>query len=63
MNQNERCGWLIRGLLEEQGLESQIDIPLDLLSRNRLLRTLMNVRPPKPADPKWLQIQYGYYKE
>ncbi|MSA71924.1 protein-ADP-ribose hydrolase [Holdemania massiliensis] len=63
MNQNERCGWLIRGLLQEQGLESQIDIPLDLLSRKRLLRTLMNVRPPKPADPKWLQIQDGYYQE
>lgn len=63
MNQNERCGWLIRGLLEEQGLENQIDMPTDLLSGKRLLRALMNVRPPKPADPKWLEIQDAYYQE
>lgn len=63
MNQNERCGWLIRGLLEEQGLENQIDMPTDLLSRKQLLRALMNVRPPKPVDSKWLEIQDAYYQE
>ena len=60
MNQQERCVWLIRQLLREQRWEDQIEIPDQFPQCQRLLRGLMNVRPPWPADPEWLRIQADY---
>ena len=60
MNQQERCVWLIRQLLREQRWEDQIEIPDQFPQCQRLLRGLMNVRPPWPADPEWLRIQDDY---
>ena len=60
MNQEERCVWLIRQLLREQRWEDQIEIPDQVPQCQRLLRGLMNVRPPWPADPEWLRIQDDY---
>ena len=49
MNQQERCLWLIRALLEE--MPQYRDTPIPALSEHRwrLLRCLMNLRPPIPA--------------
>ncbi len=60
MNQEERCVWLIRQLLREQRWEDQIEIPDQFPQCQRLLRGLMNVRPPWPADPEWLRMQDDY---
>ena len=60
MNQQERCVWLIRQLLREQRWEDQIEIPDQFPQCQRLLRGLMNVRPPWPADPEWLRTQDDY---
>ena len=63
MNQQERCLWLIRALLEE--MPQYRDTPIPALSEHRwrLLRSLMNVRPPMPATEVFLQIQDEYLKQ
>ena len=63
MNQQERCLWLIRALLEE--MPQYRDTPIPALSEHRwrLLRSLMNVRPPMPATEEFLQIQDEYLKQ
>ena len=63
MNQQDRCLWLIRALLEE--MPQYRDTPIPALSEHRwrLLRSLMNVRPPMPATEEFLQIQDEYLKQ
>ena len=63
MNQQERCLWLIRALLEE--MPQYRDTPIPALSEHRwrLLRSLMNVRPPMPATEEFLQIQDDYLRQ
>ena len=63
MTQKERRVFLINYLKNEEESFKGIVIPHDTEAQKHLLRALMNVRPPKPADPKWLQIQDGYYQE
>ena len=49
MNQPERCAWLIEKLLAEKPSEyAGVKIPAAPEERKRLLRALMNVRPPAP---------------
>ena len=63
MNQQERCLWLIRALLEE--MPQYRDTPIPALSEHRwrLLRSLMNVRPPMPATEEFFQIQDDYLRQ
>lgn len=53
--------WLIRALLDEQGYRSAI--PQDVFEQKRLLRALLNVRPPMSASEEFLAMQDAYLKE
>ena len=63
MTQAERLAFLIEYLINENnGLES-FHIPVEENARKRLLRSLMNIRPPKPAAKDFLDIQGEYLQE
>ena len=61
MTQDERRVWLIRALLDEQGYKYVI--PQDVFEQKRLLRGLMNVRPPMAASEAFLAMQDAYLHE
>lgn len=63
MTQEERLEYLIRALIEEGGTFAGSEMPAGTAERKRLLRALMNVRPPGAADPAFLRIQDAYLKE
>lgn len=48
---------LLRALLAEGWVDSRTAIPEDAASQRHLLRTLMNIRPPLPAQPELLALQ------
>ena len=60
MTQEERLDSLIRGLLEEEGRNPEAEMPSDKKEKEDLLRSLMNVRKPKPLSADWLRIQDDY---
>ena len=57
MNREERLNILIDGLRKESCKYAQLSIPNDVTDKQKLLRALMNVRPPKPIDDEWLELQ------
>ena len=63
MNQGERRRYLIEYLLGEQKRMQRVEIPTDTQGQRNLLRSLMNVRMPKPVSEEFLQIQDAYLKE
>ncbi len=63
MNQDERCLWLIQALLDEMPQYRYTPIPALPDQRWRLLRSLMNVRPPIPAAKEFLRVQDAYLKQ
>ena len=63
MNQAERRLYLIRSLLREKIEYREIAIPSDAEGQKRLLRSLMNVRLPRPVDGEFLSVQDEYLKE
>ena len=63
MNQNERRRWLIHALLEEMPQYQYPVFPYTTDRQWRLLRSLMNVRPPMPVSQEFLQIQDAFLKE
>lgn len=63
MNQQDRCLWLIRALMEEMPQYRDTPIPALQDHRWRLLRSLMNVRPPMPTTKEFLQIQDAYLRQ
>lgn len=63
MNQEERRNYLIRCLLKEREDGERIDIPKDPEGQRRLLRALMNVRPPKEIGEDFLEVQDEYLTE
>ena len=63
MNQSERCLWLIRALLEEMPQYRDTPIPALPEQRRRLLRSLMNVRPPMPATEEFLRVQDAFLRQ
>lgn len=60
MTQDERLDYLLSCLLGERTDRDSIPVPDSIPARQRLLRALMNVRPPIPADPAFLQVQDEY---
>lgn len=65
MTQDERRVWLIRALEQERrawGGDTP-DVPEDAEGQRLLLRALVNVRPPEPADPELLRVQDAYLQE
>ena len=63
MTQEGRLNFLIRYLLAEQGGYAGIRVPDTCLEKRRLLRSLMNVRPPVPAREDFLRMQDAYLVE
>lgn len=63
MNQNERRRWLIHRLLEEMPQYQYPVFPYTADRQWRLLRSLMNVRPPMPVSGEFLQVQDAFLKE
>ncbi|MFQ9509948.1 MAG: protein-ADP-ribose hydrolase [Lachnospiraceae bacterium] len=63
MTQTERRLFLITELLQEHPEYRDIEIPENTLEQKNLLRSLLNVRMPKPADNNFLQIQDAYLQE
>ena len=59
MNRMEKIHFLIDVLLEEIPEYHPIALPFaqDEVSQRRLLRSLMNVRPPMPLTSEFLKIQ------
>lgn len=63
MTQREKREFLIRELLAEFPQYSHIEIPEDEEQQKTLLRSLMNVRPPRPIGNHFLQIQDEYLRQ
>lgn len=63
MTQDERLDYLLRYLLDERKEYADIHVPDDLSEKRRLLRSLMNVRPPVPASAEFLAAQDTYLQE
>ena len=63
MTQDERREYLIRYLLKEEIRFGRQQIPADKQEQENLLRSLMNVRPPRPISEKFLEIQDKYLME
>lgn len=63
MTQDERLNFLLRYLLAERREYENIPVPGSLLEKRRLLRSLMNVRPPVPASEEFLRVQDAYLEK
>lgn len=61
--QDERREYLIKYLLKEEIRFGHYQIPTDKKEQENLLRSLMNVRPPRPISDTILKIQDEYLKE
>ena len=60
MTQTERRLYLIKELLREQPRHRAMDIPADIQEQKNLLRSLFNIRMPKPVTPEFLKVQDEY---
>lgn len=58
--QSERRIYLIKELLKEQPQYQDIQIPTGKQEQKNLLRSLFNVRMPKPLSDDFLKIQDAY---
>ena len=63
MTQSERREYLIHYLLREEIRFARQKVPADKSGQEELLRSLMNVRPPRPVSEDFLKIQDAYLKE
>lgn len=63
MTQSEKRRYLIRELLAELPQTAKIEIPENKEEQKRLLRSLMNIRPPRPINDTFLKIQDEYLSE
>lgn len=61
--QQERRRWLIHALLKEMPQYQYPVFPYTQERQWRLLRSLMNVRPPLPISEEFLQVQDDYLQE
>ena len=57
MNQTEKRCWLIKELQADMPEYGALTIPETPEEQKKRLRSLMNVRPPKPVSQAFLQIQ------
>ncbi len=62
MEQDKRREYLIRELLKEEPRYRQIEVPKDAAGQKDLLRSLMNVRPPRPVSEEFLSVQDAYLR-
>ena len=57
MNRYDNIGWICRYLLDEDRRYSQMAVPDSLAERQVLMRSLLNIRPPRPVSEDFLQAQ------
>ena len=62
MTQSQRRSYLIEKLLQERREYMRVSLPTEEEQR-RLLRGLMNLRPPAPVSGEFLQVQDAYFQE
>ena len=63
MTHSEKRKYLIKGLLSEFPQYNELVIPDNEEAQKRLLRSLMNIRPPRPVSEAFLKIQDEYLGE
>ena len=63
MTQNERLYFLLEYLINESEHYSDINIPNNILEQKYLLRSLMNIRMPKPVSEYFIKIQDEYLRK
>lgn len=63
MKQSQRRIYLIRALLDEMPAYRGMKVPEEETDQQRLLRSLLNVRPPHPAALEFLEVQDAYLSE
>lgn len=63
MTQAEKRLYLIQSLLGEQPPYAEMPIPTNEQEQKNLLRSLFNIRMPRPVSEKFLQIQNEYLQE
>lgn len=63
MTQTERRIFLIKRLADESPRYRGLPVPADAGAQKRLLRALMNVRPPRPIGADFLAVQDEYLRE
>lgn len=60
MTQDERLDYLINAFMAESDEYKGAATPTDIMQKRRLLRSLMNVRPPRPVSDDVLKVQDEY---
>ena len=63
MNQTEKRVFLIKRLLDEDRRYRSSEVPVDSYEQKRMLRSLLNVRPPKAIDAEFLTVQDEYLRQ
>lgn len=63
MNQQERLDYLTNYLLKEQEEYRSFLVPENIEDKKRMLRSLMNVRPPSPISLEFLKVQDEYLQQ
>lgn len=63
MTQEERLDYLIHYLLSEDKQYQDLSVPNNETDKKRLLRSLMNVRPPKKISQDFLRYRIYIYKK
>lgn len=63
MTQNERLDYLVEAFIKDSIQYSHMEIPAETQSKKQILRSLMNIRMPKPISAQVLTIQDEYLKE
>lgn len=62
MNETEKRLYLIRELLSELPQYEDVEIPDEAGEQKRLLRSLMNIRAPRPISEEFLKVQDEYLR-
>lgn len=63
MRHEQQRIYLIKELLSEEPQYTDVQIPIDNEEQKKLLRSLMNVRPPREISKEFLEIQDEYLSE
>lgn len=63
MTHKEKREFLIKELLAELPQYREMQIPIDENEQKRLLRSLMNIRSPRPISDSFLSLQDEYLSE